>query len=621
MATALGLSSLVEFFFRSRHSRHLVAAQSIIAVLLFCSPFTAFPDYQSTFERRIQRGTIKKVAMVVAAVVLVTGGLSNLPTVTRRPAVIMDNHPIEQLIRTSRYQFSAKLAKQSQTLPEAVQEYQRRNGMHPPPKFDKWFEFARVNNIQMIDEYDTIQDLLKPFWGISPAIIRARAREAFGAEETHLSALLIRAGDVANRTVQTWVTDALVDVLRPFVQELPDMDLLFNIHDEPSVVVPHDMLGHLVVEAGKQQAQSLTHTTPVNAFSKRPADLVDSIPQHYGTEVIHISRQTAWTYFIQSCPLDSPVRNITGGTDLTSSYATEPFGFISNTTAFSNVCNQPSLPFHHGFFDRPNSMQYCSTLAPVFSAAKVSSFNDILFPSMWLYTERTRFDESKDVPWNQKRDQMHWRGSTTSGFARDGGWRRHHRQRFVKALDAIKDPVPILRRLDDNGNAWMEDTMSPSAAQQLFDVKFSSINDASVSADYEAQKQEFRVAPMEDQQELWKWKYLLDIDGHGMSGRFYPLMKSQSLVFKCAMFREWHDEWLQPWVHYIPLGLEGTDWFEVLRFFDREESGRLEAERIAAESREWANKVLRRVDMEAWVFRLLLEYINLCARLTLGMAG
>jgi hypothetical protein len=113
---------------------------------------------------------------------------------------------------------------------------------------------------------------------------------------------------------------------------------------------------------------------------------------------------------------------------------------------------------------------------------------------------------------------------------------------------------------------------------------------------------------MENQQDLWKWKYLLDIDGHGLSGRFYPMMKSKSLVFKCAMFREWHDEWLWPWVHYIPLGLDGSDWFETVRYFALDEMGREEGRKIAAEGRDWARKVLRTEDMEAWVFRLLLEY-------------
>jgi hypothetical protein len=72
------------------------------------------------------------------------------------------------------------------------------------------------------------------------------------------------------------------------------------------------------------------------------------------------------------------------------------------------------------------------------------------------------------------------------------------------------------------------------------------------------------------------------------------------------MFREWHDEWLFPWVHYIPLSLEGEDWYESVRYF--EQDAKEAAERIAGESREWARRVLRKEDMEVWMFRLLLEY-------------
>jgi hypothetical protein len=213
------------------------------------------------------------------------------------------------------------------------------------------------------------------------------------------------------------------------------------------------------------------------------------------------------------------------------------------------------------------------------------------------------------MDWDSKRNQMHWRGSTTSGFPANGGWRRHHRQRFVKALDNIENPVDVLRKEE---NVWVKDIMSPSAAQSLFDVKFTIVSDMSTPEDHEAQREEFDIAPLEDQQDLWKWKHLLDVDGHGLSGRFYPMLKSRSLVYKCAMFREWHDEWLRPWVHYVPLGLEGTDWFEVVRYFALEAEGQQEAKRMAQESRDWSRKVLRREDMEAWLFRLLLEYFPLC---------
>jgi len=48
----------------------------------------------------------------------------------------------------------------------------------PPPNFDKWFEFAKENDVQLIDEYDGIYDSLLPFG--------AFRREPSGSEQrTH----------------------------------------------------------------------------------------------------------------------------------------------------------------------------------------------------------------------------------------------------------------------------------------------------------------------------------------------------------------------------------------------------------------------------------------------------
>ena len=80
-------------------------------------------------------------------------------------------------------------------------------------------------------------------------------------------------------------------------------------------------------------------------------------------------------------------------------------------------------------------------------------------------------------------------------------------------------------------------------------------------------------------------------------------------VYKWAIFREWHYEWLKPWAHYIPLSLKGDEWLEAVRWFDEDELGKKEAERVAVMSQDWANKVLRREDMEVWLYRLLLEYV------------
>ena len=512
------------------------------------------------------------------------------------------DHPIQHLIQLSRYEFQQTLAKQSTTLQQAVEEYISRTGMYPPPHFHIWYDFARSKNVQLIDEYDIITDLLKPFWGIHPTIIRANARDTLGAENSQFPGLLIRNG-IIHRPEELGGYEerhfnSLVKMVQPFAHHLPDMDLVINTKDEPSIVTPQDALARYLRDAGKYRRPQ----TPLNHFSRRPADLVDEIPKHYGSNVFDLSAKTAWSAITQSCPIESPARQ-PNGSDLVESYSYR--GFLYNTTAFKEVCNQPSLPYHHGFFDRPATLLYSPTLSPVFSVAKVSTFNDILMPPPVMYSERIFIENGSDIDWEDKRDQLHWRGGTSTGFATEEGFHRHHRQRFVTGMDDIKTPVPILKKVN---NKWIKESMTPDEAQPLFDVKFTKISQIATKEAIDAELTQFHIEPQEGQQELWKWKYLLDIDGHGESGRYYALLKSKSLVFKAAMFREWHDVLLWPWVHYIPLGLDGGDWYESVRYFAREESGKVEGKIIAEESSEWAKKVLRKDDMEVWMFRLLLEY-------------
>src|SRR6266536_1797785 len=83
-----------------------------------------------------------------------------------RPTAIP--HPIRKLIASAREEFTATTSRQSKTLKEAVIEYRRRYKIPPPPHFDKWYDFAVENNVQLIDEYDGIYQALLPFWGLSP---------------------------------------------------------------------------------------------------------------------------------------------------------------------------------------------------------------------------------------------------------------------------------------------------------------------------------------------------------------------------------------------------------------------------------------------------------------------
>lgn len=153
---------------------------------------------------------------------------------------------------------------------------------------------------------------------------------------------------------------------------------------------------------------------------------------------------------------------------------------------------------------------------------------------------------------------------------------------------------------------WRPQEVARENFAHLFNVYFSHVGQCTPE-DCEAQRQAFDLKPFADQQEAWRHKHLLDMDGNAFSGRFYAFLHSQSLTYKMTLFREWHMEWLKPWVHYVPLSLNGSEWVEALRWFSSENEGKLQARRIAEASTEWAKTALRNEDIEAWFFRLLLE--------------
>jgi hypothetical protein len=153
---------------------------------------------------------------------------------------------------------------------------------------------------------------------------------------------------------------------------------------------------------------------------------------------------------------------------------------------------------------------------------------------------------------------------------------------------------------------WREKEISAADVAHYFDVKFTYIGQCD-PGDCDAQREYFGTVEPVNMFDALGSRYLLDIDGNAFSGRYYAWLLSKSLVYKLAVFREWHDEWLRPWVHYVPLGLKGDEYAESVRYFDQESSGRVEGKRIADQGRVWAEKVLRNEDLEVWYFRLLLE--------------
>lgn len=102
-------------------------------------------------------------------------------------------HPIEDLVLKSRAEFSAMVERQSKSLPDAIQEYQRRYHRAPPPGFDLWYQMAQEANTTLIDEYDLLMQDLEPFWGMS-------------AQELHSKTAMVSTNDVWIRRLSVRTT-------------------------------------------------------------------------------------------------------------------------------------------------------------------------------------------------------------------------------------------------------------------------------------------------------------------------------------------------------------------------------------------------------------------------------
>ncbi|KAF3936805.1 hypothetical protein ABW19_dt0203691 [Dactylella cylindrospora] len=514
-------------------------------------------------------------------------------------------HPIKFLMEQRASEFEVMKHRQSTSLRDAVRNYKKRYGMPPPPNFDKWYEFAVSRKSALIDEYDTIYHQIQPFWGLPPKVIRERAREALGFKQAFMR-VSVRNGKVIDALDGAdWQRDATVGMINQFREWIPDMDLAFNTHDEPRIVVPSaDMDAYVKRAKGTQYAASLKNT-----FTGFPKDEAGKVLDIADTRFNEFAHQGIWGSSRLSCPEGTPAQDpFEEKQDAVNQFASSPIGFIWNRTASMDVCLQPSLQQRHGFFQRPNAFHVSHYLFPIFSQSKVSCYNDIIYPSPWYWAGKVSYDGAKDVSWDEKKELIYWRGSTTGGFSRLSGWKRQHRQRVVTYLNAFDETCKIFESSGkDKDTVWKVKNVKRKELQSLIDVKFSHIGQCD-DVDCEEQKEFFKPTDMVDQQDAWMYKYLLDMDGNAFSGRFYAFLESNSAVFKMALFKEWHEEWLMPWVHYIPLSLDMGESMETLRYFTKERDGVDAIKRIAEQGRYWAGKVLRKEDFEVWFFRLLLEY-------------
>lgn len=544
-----------------------------------------------------------------------------------------DVHPIDLLMRNAAIQSKTWLAQAttSKSLTEAAQAYRQRYNRHPPPGFDSWYNYTIERSSIIIDDYDSIFEDLAPFWAHSPTQIRSLTRTILSDEWNEVGEISIRSGKAEVgpnvRPTHRWMLDGVLTLLENFVDLLPDMDLAFNINDEPRVAIPwKDMqINRQVGSIPKLSMEGIGNEWSSNRAESFHADgSTDSFPRPFED---HSFDNSFARYGSIACPPDSLARTShtwDPRSHCLSCMAPHSLGlFLQNWTLSASPCHQPDLAHLHGLYLSPAAFKASHHLLPIFSQSKADGYADIIYPSAWNYIDKVKYEPSDtypDEPFQSKKSALFWRGATSEGLSRYGTWKGMARQRLVHLANNATRNLPVLLPHPTKSATYSYSLVPPSSLPSLgLDMDIAIVDEIARcwDSDCDNQAAEFGLVGKSDFQAHWGYRYLFDLDGAGFSGRFLPFLQSHSLVFKSAVFREWWDSRVTAWRHFVPVDVRFQGLLSTLAYFTGTQSagewGAMEAhleegESIAEAGRDWAAKVLRKEDMEIYMFRLLLEW-------------
>ncbi|KAH8668953.1 glycosyltransferase family 90 protein [Xylariales sp. PMI_506] len=540
------------------------------------------------------------------------------------------DHPIDHLIKAANVEFTNILARESTTLAEAAAAYRKRRGRHPPPGFKEWYQFAKEHNAVMVEDFwDQIYHDLNPFWGLPAEGIR---KEAWDYEMT----INIRNGNASAGSDWFW-TQIWLKMIKTIEHRLPDMDIALNAMDEPRLVVPWEEINEYL-NSEKKTRKLAPASEVIGMFNKLPAVSTGfSTPK---TREKHWeSTDPYWLIARRGCPPDSLARTspVVSTFDRTPAFTPanalphQYQGFVSNATLSADFCHQPDLQGLEGIFIKPLSTVATKVLFPMFGGSKLATNNEILLPAPMYWNEEERFTggDYHGSDWDLKLGDVVWRGVGTGGRNNISNWRGFQRHRFASMNNgtrltyvesSMEDPINfalpsapnrVTAQKEGKLGQWIASFTDVGLTDLFCDDKLDDdLKEEGGHCYYLDQYFEPILGkPLADQ---FDYKFLPDIDGNSFSGRYLGFLRSTSVPIKSTLWREWHDSRLVAWKHFVPMDNRFTDYYSILEYFhgyyDEVPAHDLQAKNIAMDGKAWAEKVLRKEDMQIYVYRLLLEY-------------
>ncbi|KAJ3529081.1 hypothetical protein NMY22_g9144 [Coprinellus aureogranulatus] len=562
--------------------------------------------------------------------------------VTRRGVV--DEHPIPKLMEEAEQRFRKKLAGQSKTLKAAVQQYKKRYGRAPPKGFDDWWNFAMKNGVQMVDEYDGLMEDLKPFWELSGPELRRRASQASAAELPSVDLVRIRNGKAEGVNLRgegvSGRAEGFRQMLQQFQDKLPDVEFSINTKPESRVLVPweHQKYFNLTLQDSSKGLEMMLGGPFQEDWAGQGATWdkwrrtchPNSVARRIFSSLRNVFRLQNINYFdIDGSPGDD-------------------FTFVPQTTAELDFCAKPHVHMDQGHFF--TDFRPVHALYPIFSPAKAQGFMDIRIPSHYYFGNTPRYTygwdsvnlelkevDKMEVPWEMKEDKIFWRGASSGGGNHPPGFAAHfHRHRFLQMSSDTSETNRTITFADPpDSNHFVAATVPVEKLnEEVMDTAFVKAVSANSYPGGESALRRFtRFADAVPLGQHWAYKYLMDLDGVGYSGRFMAFLASDSVPLKATVYKEFFSDWIEPWLHFIPISSSYKEVYNIHAYFSGPSNAALEAigsslaneplderrplegdrrlRRIARAGKEWKQTIGRTVDMEAYVYRLCLEWARL----------
>lgn len=413
------------------------------------------------------------------------------------------------------------------------------------------------NRVILVDEYDQINDDIEPFFSLSAAelALRAQALATNPKLPLHAETFSIRVKDGAlvafgPKKLSVRAEDAQ-DIMSEFVESLPDVTLTFSSREGPLMAVSGEAKARHRDYARHGLGQSLRSP----GFASRRADSVDAVLDKKQANAV--LENTAYLPWQGLCAPNATARRVASGVGL----GQGPFGpsFVSTDhIPAMDMCNHPEIQFQNGF--TAWCVPFRALLPAETNGSPHQGWTSTLPPLPDLLVVQDV--DAQRSPLGPARAVLHrgWRRPRVGEEEGQGPLARFFdgnvpREGNSLAFCASRSTRPLcvplssqpcqdtdaspavtgdqegereVRFADDRAGDAVR-RFSGSVADindHYFDVAFSGAPAQCdrVDGTCEAMRKDFRFEHKMVKEEVNKFKYVLDVDGNGWSGKFHRLM-------------------------------------------------------------------------------------------------